>query len=137
MAEGFVMPLSGEEIINDILVQVEKGLRSDCNLRSVDAYSGGYSGKIKAEIHLFAVDIAHVDMEITVSGQAKEGDIPVGQPVEVSTEIEIPRETNLDDVRERSGQGTPMSVSDEKTGQQEIKRRTYARPRTGGAAVEE
>ena len=137
MADGFVQPLSGEEVISDVLAQIEKSLKTDCNLRGSDAYSGGYEGTIKVSLTLKSMDTVRVEMEIPIVPDAevvKQEDPEVQtEPVKVETEVEIPLETNLDEVRERSGQGVPIQTMDPTTGQAVVKKRKYTRRAEGGA----
>lgn len=157
--ESLVVGLSGEEIIADVLDQIEKALRRDCNLRATDSYSGGYSGKIEISLNLHAVDTTFVEIKQPVSEteNAKKlvsekevaGELPVefpsvGQfevtqevkPVEAAATVQIPIEPDVNAVRERSGQGVPMeSVNSE--GEHEVKRRKYARVTGGSLSPEE
>lgn len=156
-SEGFVLGLNGEEIIYDVLDQVEKALRKDCNLRQTDSYGQGYDGKITISLNLRALDVAKVeivaqikpsaetlalaapvgkDPAINEAGDTADG-LPAEPPVvterEVSIEenIEIPLETDLNEIRERSGQGVPMA-SVGQDGKTEIRRRSY-KAVSGGA----
>lgn len=151
--ESLVVGLSGEEIIVDVLDQVEKALRKDCNLRATDSYGRGYSGKVTLELSLIGMDAVSVNVSTSLaptkeaekivaekqaeaeeaallSTMAGEG-LPepvehVERPIEVKAEIEIPQEPDVNAVRERSGQGVPVeSVSPE--GKPEIKRRKYVK----------
>lgn len=131
-AEGFVQGLSGEEILYDVLDQVEKALRKDCNLRPTDSYGQGYSGKVEIHLKLIALDTTSVDVTAAVAtspalaasaeAAAKEaaenagpkgaGDQQMNQTstdVEVKETIEIPVEGDLNAVRERSDQPIPTA----------------------------
>ncbi|HEX5426506.1 MAG TPA: hypothetical protein VFW94_23365 [Candidatus Acidoferrales bacterium] len=157
--ESLVIGLSGEEIIADLLDQIEKALRRDCNLRATDSYGGGYSGKIEIKLNLVAMDttVLTITKELAPTEDAKKvlaekeasGELPVElpatgvfqvaqemKPVEASATIDIPIEKDLNAVRERSGQGVPMeSISPE--GKHDVKRRRYARVTGGGVSTEE
>lgn len=134
MATGVVMPLNGEEILEDVLDQIAKKLRTDCNLRSSDAYSGGYSGKVTVSLLLMSVDNASVAMEIPISSTSDPlSDEYATREQNIEAEVDIPVEPNLDEVRERSGQGVPMQTLDPTTGVSVTKKRNYARRAEGGA----
>lgn len=137
MATGVVMPLSGEEVIGDVLDQVAKALRRDCNFRSSDAYSGGYEGKIKINLTLRSIDAPVVEMEIPITPDRKQmaGEDAGVETAEVQVEadVEIPLETNLEEVRERSGQVQPEQSLDPNAPQPQSQRRKYARRAEGGA----
>lgn len=134
MATGVVMPLNGEEILEDVLDQIAKKLRTDCNLRSSDAYSGGYSGKVTVSLLLMSVDNASVAMEIPISSTSEPlSDEYATREQNIEAEVDIPVEPNLDEVRERSGQGVPVQTLDPTTGASVTKKRNYARRAEGGA----
>jgi hypothetical protein len=138
MSEGFVMPLSGEEVIGDVLDQIAKGLRRDCNFRGSDAYSGGYEGKIMIKLTLRGIDAPQVEMEIPIlpdkSVVLEDSAEYKLREVNVEQEVDIPLETDLNEVRERSGQVEPEQTLDPTAPQPENKRRKYAR-RAEGAAL--
>lgn len=109
----YIPALNGEEIIQDLCGAVAEKLRTDCNLRPIDGYAGGYKATVKIHIEAFGLDQATVDYEVSVdeSGQATDAE---GEPVDLSipdtlidTELEIPLEENLSAVRDRSSQPTP------------------------------
>lgn len=147
--EALTVGLNGEEIITDILDQVEKALRTDCNLRATDSYGRGYSGKVSIELKLMSLDAVAVNVssELAPTLDAKkivaekeaeksaepqpEGAEPPAPPVEtlveVSTVVDIPQETDVNAVRERSGQGIPFESVDTKTGETMTKRRKYVK----------
>jgi hypothetical protein len=125
--DDYVEGLTGEEIINDLLDKVAEKLRSDCNLRETDAYTGGYNGSVKVHLILHGLDAAEVKTEIAVSAPATE-DFPVDgeSPVidtEVDTEFEIPLEPRLNLVR---GQDVPTLGKNEE-GTVVVKKRHYAK----------
>lgn len=128
--DDYVEGLTGEEIINDILDQVEKKLRGDCNLRETDAYTGGYEGSVDVRVKLRGLDTAEVNRTIIVSAPATAARDPLAEtPAEetsVNVHVEIPLEERLNLVRERSGQGVPTATKNEE-GQTVIKKRRYAR----------
>lgn len=94
-----VQPLTGEEIITDLLESIAERLRANCNLRPSDSYSRGYSAKVELHIEAYGLDAAKIDTAVVV-GAAQDG-----EDLELVREnIEVPREENLNTVRERSGQ---------------------------------
>jgi hypothetical protein len=124
--DGYVEGLTGEEIINDVLAQVAEKLRTDCNLREMDAYTGGYEGTVKIHLKLRALDTAEIKMEIPVSAPAE---VEITDPIvetEVDAEVDIALEPRLNLVRERSGQDVPTLSKDE-NGAVVVKKRHYAR----------
>lgn len=126
MDDGYVEGLTGEEIINDVLAQVAEKLRTDCNLREMDAYTGGYEGTVKIHLKLRALDTAEIKMEIPVSAPAE---VEITDPIvetEVDAEVDIALEPRLNLVRERSGQDVPTLSKDE-NGAVVVKKRHYAR----------
>jgi hypothetical protein len=98
--------LNGLEIIDDLCGIIAEKLRTDCNLREQDGYSSGYKAKFTLHLECFGFDTATVDYEISVNETAK---VAVDQvPDElIDLEVEIPQETDLSLVRERSGQAEP------------------------------
>ena len=101
-----VAGLSGEEIIEDVLVQIGNKLRQDCNLRSSDNYTGGYSATVTLKMNLFGLDTVEVEIPVIVK---KETTVPQTDATAVKIEdvIEVAYEENLDAVRERSEQTAP------------------------------
>ncbi len=128
--DDYVEGLTGEEIINDVLDQVEKKLRGDCNLRETDAYTGGYEGSIEVRLKLRGLDTAEVNRTIIVGAPATVARDPLAEATTDETAVDvlvdIPLEPRLNLVRERSGQGVPTLTKDE-DGQAVIKKRRYAR----------
>jgi hypothetical protein len=128
----YVEPLSGEEIVIDLCEQIAAKLRSDCNLRPSDAYSGGYSAKIKIHLEAYGMDTSVVEAEV-VTGEQKEE-----TPDEILvTDLEVPVEPGLNVVRERSSQPVPTLTNE--GGVPEVKPRRYVRGATkimGGATGE-
>lgn len=109
---AFVPALNGEEIVLDLCGIIAEKLRSDCNLRPIDGYSGGYKAKVTIHLEAFGLDSAVVDytVEADESGLGQDADNPVdlmAPDVNLDTEIEIPVEEDLSLVRERSSQATP------------------------------
>jgi hypothetical protein len=128
--DDYVEGLSGEEIINDVLDQVAEKLRGDCNLREMDAYTGGYDGSVKVHLNLRGLDTAEVKVDVHVSAPASE-DFPVDgeSPIintEVDADVEIALEPHLNVVRERSGQDVPTLGKNEE-GAVVVKKRHYAK----------
>ena len=109
--ENFTNPLSGHEIIDDVISQIRKRLSTDCNLRAVDGYSGGYSGTVTIQLRMNAVRTREVDMTIPISDGLKGPDVSSFPqdgllPAEVDEVIEIPLEENLQAVRKRTIENT-------------------------------
>lgn len=108
---NYTEPLSGKEVVSDVLAQIGKKLSTDCNLRATDGYSGGYSGSVTIKLNLHAVRITPVEMEIPLK-TSPELKAPVPSdfasedliPMEVNEKIEIPVESNLEAVRDRTAE---------------------------------
>jgi hypothetical protein len=138
--DEYVEPLTGEEIVIDVCSQIATWLRRDCNLRDSDSYQGGYRGTVKLRLDLFGMDQVTVEVEIPVSLplQVQNGD---GTPDQViDAELEIPAESSLNTVRERSDQPIPTLTNE--GGQPVVKPRRYVRgdrkiQTQGGATGEE
>lgn len=106
---NFTNPLSGAEVVEDVLAQIRKRLHTDCSLRREDGYSGGYSGEVIVRLHCHAVRTAEIDMTIPIAADPKlpspSAFLPDDlEPVEVDETITIPLEPNLKEVRERTAQ---------------------------------
>ncbi len=125
MDNDYVEGLTGEEIINDVLDQLESKLKGDCNLRGSDAYPGGYSGVIEVHLNLHGLDKAEVKTKIVVGAPADDPNIQTVD-TQVDAHLEIPLEPKLNLVRERSGQDIPTLAKDEE-GRTVVKKRHYAR----------
>lgn len=129
MENDYVEGLTGEEIINDLLEQIAAKLRGDCNLREMDAYTGGYEGTAKIHLKLHGLDTAEVKLDIPL-GTPDDAEYPeVGElPIEteVDAEIDVKLEPRLNLVRERSGQDVPTLSKDE-DGAPIVKKRHYAK----------
>lgn len=115
--ESFTNPLSGTEVVSDVLAQIKKRLATDCNMRGSDGYSGGYSGTISISLKLHAVRVTDVSMEIPITAPlglpAAESFPPEDVfPVEVEEKIEIPLEPNLRKVRTRTQENNSESVEE-------------------------
>lgn len=105
----FIPALNGEEIIQDLCGAIAEKLRTDCNLRPIDGYAGGYRATIKIHLEAFGLDSAVVDYEVetdeTGPGQDAENPVDLESPdVNLDTEIEVAQEEDLSLVRERSNQ---------------------------------
>jgi len=105
----FIPALNGEEIIQDVCGAIAEKLRTDCNLRPMDGYAGGYKATIKVHIEAFGLDQATVDYEVSTdeTGQGQDTDNPIdltSPDTLIDTEVDIPIETDLSLVRERSDQ---------------------------------
>jgi len=108
----FIPALSGEEIVVDICGLIAEKLRSDCNLRPIDGYAGGYKATVKIHLEAFGLDQAVVDytVEADETGPVQDTENPVDltEPdVLIDTEVEVPVEPDLSLVRERGQQPTP------------------------------
>jgi hypothetical protein len=124
MAEGdYVEPLTGREIINDLLWQIDEKLTKDCNLRDSDAYAGGYSAKVTISIQAYGMDTAAVEAEVS-TGKPKAVDPEKDRGIEAT--LEVPAEAALDQVRERSDQPVPTLTVDS-GGKPLIRPRRYGR----------
>lgn len=105
----FVPALNGEELILDLCGLIAEKLRTDCNLRPIDGYAGGYKASVKIHIEAFGLDAAAVDYEVETdeTGPGHDGN-PFEEPdVNLDTELEIPVELDLSVVRDRSNQTAP------------------------------
>jgi hypothetical protein len=144
MQSEVIEGLAGDEIINDVLLQIKKALQRDCNLRTSDAYGRGYSGKIKISLSCFAMDEAKVEMEVQLSptkdfmdSHAPTPQDATGTDVQVEQEIEIPLQPNLTAIREeakRAEQTGPTQEQIEGDARMPVHRRTYGKPPTMGGA---
>ena len=108
----YIPALNGEEIIQDLCGAIAEKLRTDCNLRPIDGYAGGYRAKVAIHIEAFGLDSAVVDYGVEVDesgpGQDTENPVDLTLPDElIDTELEIPVEEDLSLVRERSQQVAP------------------------------
>lgn len=105
----FIPALNGEEIIQDLCGLIAEKLRTDCNLRPIDGYAGGYKAKVTIHLEAFGLDQATVDytVESDETGPGQDGNSFEEPDVNLDTEIEIPIEADLSLVRERSSQPTP------------------------------
>lgn len=130
MAE-VVTGLSGTEIINDILAQIEARLKRDCNLRDNDSYNRGFSAKIEIHVQCYGLDVASVDSYIDIG-------TPQDDPEEVvvTEKIEISQEENLTSVRERSQAEPAGDLLDKQTDGVPVGKRQYKRrlPVTAGGS---
>lgn len=108
----YIPALNGEELIQDLCGLIAEKLRTDCNLRPIDGYAGGYKATVKIHIEAFGLDSAVVDYEVSAdeTGPGEDADNPVdlmSPDVDLDTELEIPVEPDLSLVRERSQQVAP------------------------------
>lgn len=88
--------LNGIEIIDDLLAQLRKKLIGDCNLRSIDNYSRGYSAKITYDLKCYGLD------QVTVDGESSSGRERDDTPDEGGDgELIVDQEEDLSEVRER------------------------------------
>lgn len=130
MEDDYVEGLTGEEIINDVLDQTDSKLRGDCNLRGSDSYPGGYDGWVDVHLNLRGLDLAQVKTKVIVGAPAGADfsalDKDAVKETVVDAHVEIPLETRLNAVRERSGQDVPTLAKNEE-GTVVVKKRHYAR----------
>ena len=131
---NFTNPLSGREIVNDILGQIRTRLATDCNLRASDGYSGGYSGKVHIKLSLNAVRTTPVEMEIPISTSIElNAPAPDSFPsedliaMEINEEISIPVEPNLNAVRERIEENKEIPSAEHETPASESAPEPHAR----------
>lgn len=148
----YIPALNGEEIIQDLCGAIAEKLRTDCNLRPIDGYAGGYKAKVTIHLEAFGLDPAIVDYPVEVDetgpGQDLENPVDLMAPdVNLDTELEIPVETDLSLVRERSQQIAPdfemkpaLEITEEGPVAGQPEKRKYTRrlkalaAATGGAA---
>jgi hypothetical protein len=124
--------LSGEEIIQDLLVQIGNKLRQDCNLRVSDNYTGGYSATVTVKANLYGLDTAEVEIPVVV-GTPK----PESPAATIDDVVEVAYEENLEAVRERSEQPTPNVEPVKNEPASTTKKpsgRRYGKPVAGGGA---
>jgi hypothetical protein len=142
--ENYTNPLSGSEVIADVLSQIKKRLISDCNLRMSDGYSGGYSGHVTIKLKCHAVRTVEVNMEVPITAELKGSAVDSFpseqvQEVEVDEEIKIPLEPNLKEVRERTKENNVEATEEaEPTGEADTStrgRRKYARKALAGVGA--
>src|ERR1700677_5014298 len=116
---NFTNPLSGHEVVEDILGQIRKRLYSDCSLRGEDGYSGGYFGSVAIKLKCNAVRTASIEMEfpITQSADVKAPGPDAFPPEDVSEfeideTIKIDLEPNLQEVRKRTRENSAEAIKD-------------------------
>jgi hypothetical protein len=101
----FIPALNGLEIINDLCGLITEKLSADCNLREIDGYAGGYKATVKIHIEAFGLDQANVDYEVEANEVVPDPENPLQEPdVVLDVDMDIPVETNLEEVRNRSAQ---------------------------------
>jgi hypothetical protein len=126
--DDYVEGLTGAEVINDLLDQVAEKLRGDCNLRETDSYQGGYDGWVEVHLKLRGLDTAEVKTKIVVGAPADAtfagADTEAVTEAVVDAKVEIPLESRLNVVRERSGQDVPTLAKDDE-GRTVVKKRHY------------
>lgn len=123
--------LTGEEIIVDLLEQVALKLRSDCNLRDSDSYLGGYSAKISIHLEAYGLDTAKVETQLAIGASREDTESEVIHEI-----IDIPVETDLDAVRDRSDQEIPTLSQETSSPLTPQKRRYTKKIPMGGATGE-
>lgn len=132
MAEGdYVEPLTGEEIVIDLCSLIADKLRKDCNLREIDSYQGGYSAKVTVHLEAYGLDTVPVNIEVKTGSQKENPD------EFIDTTLEIPVETALDQVRERSDQPVPVPALESGATPTVRPRRYIRQSRVVGAATGE
>lgn len=106
----YVPALNGLEIINDLCGLISDKLSNDCNLREIDGYAGGYKAKVTIHLEAFGLDVAAADYTVETDETVPDPENPLQEPdVILDTDLEVPVETNLREVRERSGQTEPTA----------------------------
>lgn len=109
---SYIPALNGEELIQDLCGAIAEKLRTDCNLRPIDGYAGGYKATAKIHIEAFGLDQAVVDYEVSLdeTGPGEDAENPIDLTLPdtlIDTELDIPQEEDLSLVRERSQQPAP------------------------------
>ena len=131
MAQSIVAGLTGVEIREDLIQQLDNKLSKDCNLTANDSYSRGYSAKITYEIHGYGVDTVDVTGEIQVGHD----DPSEKDAVTTKDSVEVAQELELNTVRERSNLAEPVMTIDSE-GRPEVRKRKYQRRLTVQAPPE-
>lgn len=108
----YIPALNGEEMIQDICGLVAEHLRTDCNLRPIDGYAGGYRATVKIHIEAFGLDAVTIDYEVSTdeTDPCEDAENPIDLTLPdtlIDTELDIPVEEDLSLVRERSQQIAP------------------------------
>ena len=124
---NYTDPLSGSDVVADVLGQIRRKLATDCNLRQTDGYSGGYSGEVKIKLRLNAVRSVEVEMEIPIA-QSPELPAPAPEsfppedlePIEIDELIMIPVNDNLVEVRERIAANSEKALEAEAEAQDAV-----------------
>lgn len=129
----FVQPLSGSEIVEDLISQIRKKLQATGDLRSTDSYPRGYSAKFNFHVECYGLDTVNLDGEVAVGAHR---DDPETVIVEGSNDV--PHEPELNAVRQRSEQDTPVLAKTADGGEtvQMQKRRYAPRVRVPAPTVE-
>jgi len=117
---NYVNPLSGRDVVEDILGQIRRRLHGDCSLRAEDGYSGGYGGEVVIKIKCHAVRSVAIDMTIPVT-QSPSLAAPAPdtfapdelEEIVVDETIKIPIEENLTLVRDRIVDNSERAIADE------------------------
>lgn len=115
MADTMVEGLSGKEFKQLVLKKVELALDSSCDLRDVDNFDS-VSGEIKLSLQGYAMDTIKEEFTIPIVAKV---DPPVSTegiivtPINVEQTIEIPRELDLEIVRDQLTEEAPTPVVDE------------------------
>lgn len=105
----YIPALNGLELRHDLCALIDEKLATDCNLRKVDGYAGGYRATVKIHIEAYGLDTVSMDYEVSVDEVSRGADPDNPVDIEnpdtlIDTELEIPVETNLQEVRDRSNQ---------------------------------
>ena len=115
MTDTMVEGLSGKEFKQLVLKKVELALDSSCDLRDVDNFDS-VSGEIKLSLQGYAMDTIKEEFTIPIVAKVEP---PVSTeeiivtPIKVEQTIEIPRELDLELVREQITEEDPTPVVDE------------------------
>lgn len=142
MADTIVEGLSGSEIVDDVLAQIKRKLLTSCNLRDSDSYGQGYSAEIKISMKMYGMDATPDEFAINIAPKALppvSTDELVVTPFDVTEDLTIPQELDLEVVRERLREPAPLPPTEEQ--QQENRmpnrlKRKYTR-RTGIPSLEQ
>ena len=115
MADVLIEGLSGSEIVDDVLAQIKRKLLTSCNLRDSDSYGQGYSAEIKISMKMYGMDATPDEFAINIVPKALppvSTDELVVTPFDVTEDLTIPQELDLEAVRERTKEPDPLPPVD-------------------------
>jgi hypothetical protein len=116
MAEAIVEGLSGTEIIDDIVDQVKRKLRTSCNLRDSDSYGQGYSASITISLKMYGMDATPDEFSLNITPKVEppvSTETVVVTPFQIEEKLEILQEEDLEAVRERIKEPETLPPPDE------------------------